>query len=117
MSIVTLRADFYDRPLQHRGPRRAAPRRNRDHHPDDDAASWSARSPVPAEQHGVTFDPALVAELVRDVSDRPGALPLLQYTLTELFDEPARATASTYAAYEASWTGYPVHWSSAPRAC
>ena len=40
----------------------------------------------PAEQQGVALEPALVAELVREVTDRSGALPLLQYTLTELFD-------------------------------
>ncbi len=40
----------------------------------------------PVEQLGITFEPALVAELIREVVARAGALPLLQYTLTELFD-------------------------------
>ena len=34
--VVTLRADFYDRPLRHRGARRAAPRRHRGDHADVD---------------------------------------------------------------------------------
>ena len=38
--------------------------------------------------------------LVREVTDRPGALPLLQYTLTELF-EHRRSVRVDYATYEA----------------
>ena len=38
-----------------------------------------------------TFEPGLVARIVADVVDQPGALPLLQYALTELFD--ARVSA------------------------
>ena len=52
----------------------------------------------PADPLGVTFEPALVAELVRDVVDRAGALPLLQYTLTELFErrQGTRIADATY---------------------
>ena len=86
--VVTLRADFYDRPLQHRGLGELL---------RDGTEVITPMTPHeleraitgPAEQHGVTFEPALVAELVGDVVDRPGALPLLQYTLTELFDQSA----------------------------
>ena len=41
----------------------------------------------PADGVGVDFEPGLVAAIVADVADRAGALPLLQYALTELFDE------------------------------
>ena len=83
--VVTLRADFYDRPLQHRGLGELL---------RDGTEIITPMTPhelelaitSPAEQHGITFEPALVASLVREVTDRPGALPLLQYTLTELFD-------------------------------
>ena len=40
-----------------------------------------------------------MAALVREVTDRPGALPLLQYTLTELFDH-RRGDRIDYATYE-----------------
>jgi WD40 repeat protein len=39
----------------------------------------------PAAQVGVRFEPGLVSKVVADVHDQPGALPLLQYALTELF--------------------------------
>ena len=96
--VVTLRADFYDRPLQHRGLGELL---------RDGTEIITPMTPQeleraitrPAEQHGVTFEPALVAELVREVTDRSGALPLLQYTLTELFDSP-HGDRIHHAAYE-----------------
>jgi WD40 repeat protein len=39
----------------------------------------------PAKRVGVRFEPGLVSQIVGDVRDQPGALPLLQYALTELF--------------------------------
>ena len=41
----------------------------------------------PAERAGVKVEPALLAALVADAADRPGTLPLLEYALTELFDQ------------------------------
>src|SRR5439155_421988 len=52
----------------------------------------------PADRVGVVPELALVAEMVADVSDRPGGLPLLQYALTELFDR-RRDGAMTLEAY------------------
>jgi WD40 repeat protein len=52
----------------------------------------------PAERVGATPELALVAEMVADVSERPGALPLLQFALTELF-ERRRGSAMTLEAY------------------
>ena len=40
----------------------------------------------PALGAGVTFERGLLAELIAEVSGQPNALPLFQYTLTELFD-------------------------------
>ncbi len=40
----------------------------------------------PAEAAGVVVEPALVERLIADMEDQPGALPLMQFTLTELFD-------------------------------
>ena len=82
--LVTLRADFLDHPL--RDPEFgellragmvavAAPS-------DDELAEAIER---PAGRVGVRFEPGLVSQVVADVRDQPGALPLLQYALTELF--------------------------------
>ena len=96
--VATLRADFYDRPLQHRGLGELL---------RDGTEIVTPMTPheleraitCPAEPHGITFEPALVAALVREVTDRPGALPLLQYTLTELFDH-RRGDRVDFATYE-----------------
>ncbi|MEM9519218.1 MAG: extracellular solute-binding protein [Actinomycetota bacterium] len=83
--VVTLRADFYDRPLRH--PALGELLRDGTEvitamTPDElERAITGPISGLPIE-----FETGLVAELVHDVIDRDGALPLLQYTLTELFD-------------------------------
>lgn len=89
--VVTLRADFYDRPLRHRklgellreGTEIITPMS-----PEELERAITG----PAGALGVSFEPAVVAELIRDVADRAGALPLLQYTLTELFEGRRSAT-------------------------
>lgn len=84
--IVTLRADFYDRPLLY-------PRFSeliRQHTEVITPLTVEELEQViikPAEQVGVQLDPALVAAIISDVNEQPGALPLLQYTLTELFEQ------------------------------
>jgi DNA-binding SARP family transcriptional activator/ABC-type glycerol-3-phosphate transport system substrate-binding protein/tRNA A-37 threonylcarbamoyl transferase component Bud32 len=83
--VATLRADFYDRPLQHRGLGELL-RDGTEIVTPMSTQELERAITRPAEQHGVTFAPALVAQLVKDVTDRSGALPLLQYTLTELFE-------------------------------
>lgn len=81
--IATLRADFYDAPLSVPG------------FGDLLAARTEAITPMtpeeleraivaPADQAGLVVEPRLLAEMIADVADRPGALPLLQYALTEL---------------------------------
>ena len=45
----------------------------------------------PAERGGVAVEPTLLAELVADAADRPGTLPLLEFALTELFDQRTQA--------------------------
>ena len=83
--VLTLRADFYDRPLL-----------------DPDFAAVFLPGVInvlpmttdeleeavqgPAKRTGAHVEPMLVAELVADTAAQPGALPLLQFTLTELFD-------------------------------
>jgi serine/threonine protein kinase/ABC-type glycerol-3-phosphate transport system substrate-binding protein len=81
--VATLRADFYDAPLSVSG------------FGDLLAARTEAITPMspeeleraivaPADQAGLVVEPRLLAEMIADVADRPGALPLLQYALTEL---------------------------------
>ena len=97
--VVTIRADFYDRPLADPviGPRvREA------------TFALTPLTPVeleraitaPASRVGVRLEAGLVADLVADVSAQPASLPLLQYALTELYDHRDGATM-TVAAYEA----------------
>ena len=54
----------------------------------------------PAERVGVSLEPGLLAEMVADVTNEPGALPLLQYALTELYErrEGSALTRDSYRA-------------------
>jgi basic membrane lipoprotein Med (substrate-binding protein (PBP1-ABC) superfamily)/DNA-binding SARP family transcriptional activator len=98
-AVVTLRADLFDRPLEHRAFGRLltsgvvvvlplSP------------AELEAAVVRPSAAVGVMVDPELLAAIVADVAGRPGALPLLQYALTELFDRrlEGRLTLHAYAA-------------------
>ena len=96
--VVTLRADYYDRPLQH--PDFGELMRNR----IETVLPLSADEleqviRKPAEKVGVTFDEGLVSQIVSDVHYQTGALPLLQYALTELF-ERRDGRKLTYEAYQ-----------------
>jgi DNA-binding SARP family transcriptional activator/WD40 repeat protein len=95
--VATLRADFYDRPLNY--PRFG----------ELLGASTEVMTPLapdeleraivrPAEAVGLGVEPALVAQVASDVVEQPGALPLVQYALTELFDrrDEGRLTRSAY---------------------
>jgi WD40 repeat protein/DNA-binding SARP family transcriptional activator/energy-coupling factor transporter ATP-binding protein EcfA2 len=82
--VLSLRADFYDRPLQL----------------PELASYFEAHTVVvtplsgveleaaitkPADLVGVQFETGLVARIVEDARDQPGTLPLLQYALTEIY--------------------------------
>jgi WD40 repeat protein len=97
--LLTLRADFYDRPLLY--PAFGALLRERTEVvlPLSPAELEQAIS-RPAQRVGAVVAPELVAEMVEEVATRPGALPLLQYALTELFDE-RKGRAITLADYRA----------------
>lgn len=84
--IVTLRADFYDRPLHY--PYFGELVRTRLETIMPLAAAELERAITsPAQRAGVTFEPGLVSGIIADVNYQPGALPLLQYALTELFEQ------------------------------
>jgi DNA-binding SARP family transcriptional activator/class 3 adenylate cyclase/ABC-type glycerol-3-phosphate transport system substrate-binding protein len=95
--VVTLRADFYDRPLSIPGLAELMRTRMETVVPLT-AEELERAIGGPAGRIGIVPELALVAEMVADVSDRPGALPLLQYALTELF-ERRRGRALTLEAY------------------
>ncbi|MCK2220447.1 protein kinase [Actinomadura sp. ATCC 31491] len=95
--VVTLRADFYDRPLQYGGLAELVRSRTEVVVPLS-AEELQQAVTRPAEAVGVKVAPGLVAQMVADVADQPGALPLVQYALTELFDrrQDAMLTPSAY---------------------
>ncbi len=97
--VVTLRADFYDRPLQIKpiadlfkeNSTLVVPMSNEEF-------TWAIQEP--ARRLGVRLDEGVVTAMVNDVVDQPGALPLLQYALTELFEE-RQGTTMTLSSYRA----------------
>ncbi|QFS47058.1 pentapeptide repeat-containing protein [Nostoc sphaeroides] len=52
----------------------------------------------PSEQVNLAVEPELVSQMIADVENSPGSLPLLQYTLTELWQQRTeeRLTLTTY---------------------
>lgn len=98
--VITLRADFYDRPLQYH--RFGALMRERTEivlplSPDE----LEQAIVLPAERVGLTLEAGLVGAIIHDVSAQAGALPLLQYALTELYERRV-GNVLTLAAYHAS---------------
>jgi basic membrane lipoprotein Med (substrate-binding protein (PBP1-ABC) superfamily) len=91
MVVLTLRADFYDRPLAYPefGARMGDGVVNVVSLTPDELEEAAQK---PAELAGVLFEPALLAALLTDVVGRPGGLPLFQYTLTELFNRRVEDT-------------------------
>ena len=95
--VATLRADYYDKPLSM--PALAGVF-------SDSVVSVKPMTPVeleravvePARAAGVSVEPALLAQLVADMGDEPGALPLLQFTLFELYERTSNGL--TQADYE-----------------
>jgi DNA-binding SARP family transcriptional activator/WD40 repeat protein len=98
--VCTLRADFIDRPLSYpsfapmveAGLMLVTPLL------DDDVRDAVVE---PAELVGVRVEPELAAAMISDVAPRAAILPLLQYTLTELF-EHRRGDTLTLDAYRAA---------------
>jgi DNA-binding SARP family transcriptional activator/tRNA A-37 threonylcarbamoyl transferase component Bud32/WD40 repeat protein len=83
--VVTVRADLLDRPLEHRAIGQ---------HVGAGSYVLSPLAPAeldeaivqPATRVGVTFEDGVVADLTAEAVTYPGSLPLLQFTLTELYD-------------------------------
>lgn len=83
--VATVRADFYDRPL---GDDAIGPLVGDGTFalPPLTAAELTEVIEAPAAKAGVHLEPALTAALLRDIAGHPSTLPLLQFTLTELFE-------------------------------
>jgi DNA-binding SARP family transcriptional activator len=84
--VLTLRADFFHRPLEYEefgllvssGLISVTPPG------EGDLTDTIA---LPARNAGLILEPGLVGEVVRDVIGQPGMLPLMQYALSALADE------------------------------
>ncbi|MGD2049089.1 MAG: protein kinase, partial [Chloroflexota bacterium] len=100
--LVTLRADFYDRPLQYESLGQLVKQNSEVILPlTSEELTWVVREP--ARRVGVGLEQGLAEAIVADVSDQPGSLPLLQYALTELFEkrqDDGRNGLMTKAAYQ-----------------
>lgn len=97
--ILTLRADYYDRPL-HYPDFGQLMRRHMETVLPLKAGELERAIVRPTEAMGVAFEPGLVAAIIDDVLYQPGALPLLQYALTELF-AAREGRLLTHTAYQA----------------
>lgn len=83
--IIALRADFYDRPLLFPGFSELIRKNTEVVIPltPDDIEQIIKR---PASSAGLIPDPDLVTAMVADLREQAGALPLLQFALTELYE-------------------------------
>jgi hypothetical protein len=83
--IITLRADFMDRPLQYVDFGDLLRERTEFVLP---LSSHELERAIvgPAQRAGLVVEPELVVAIVDDVGAQPGTLPLLQFALTELFE-------------------------------
>lgn len=84
--VLTLRADFTDRPLQYVDFGELMQQRFSLVLPlTPDELTRAITQPI--ENLGLTMAPQLIAAIIQDVGSQPGMLPLLQYALTELFEK------------------------------
>ncbi len=98
--VATIRADFFDRPLAYSefGALMSASLVTVAIPSETELAAAIAE---PARNAGLEIEPGLIPLIIRDVADEPGALPLMQYTLTELVGE-REGRLLTIDAYERS---------------
>jgi len=84
--VITLRADFTDRPLRYVDFGELVQRRSEFVLPlTPDELERAIHGP--ARRVGLRLEPGLTSTMIREIGDQPGALPLLQYALTELFEK------------------------------
>jgi WD40 repeat protein/serine/threonine protein kinase len=98
--LITLRADFYDRPLLYAGFGDLIRKRTEVILPMS-AAEIEEAIIAPAERVGLTLESGLAEQIIADVIEQPSVLPLLQFTLTELYEHRAK-TQMTREAYHST---------------
>lgn len=97
-AVLTLRADFYDRPLEE--PRFSELLAARSVAvPPLTADDLERAITAPAREVGARVEPGLVAEIVGDVANQAGGLPLVEFALTELFERRDEAGTMSLTAY------------------
>ena len=94
--VITLRADFFDRPLRIRNLAELVEAGQVTVLPLSPGELEQAIT-APAERVGLRLEQGLVADIVADVIDQPGALPLLQHALSELYESRDDGLLSTQA--------------------
>ncbi len=86
--LLTMRADFYDKPMNYAHLGQLFEKQN---HVVLPMSVFDLRQVIEKPAHlpdvQLTFDEGLVSDLVFEVRDHDGALPLLQFTLSQLFDK------------------------------
>ena len=98
--MATLRADYFDRPLAYPGIGDAIKGRTVAIGAMSDAELADAVR-LPAEGVGIDVEPQLVERITADAALQPGALPLVQHTMAELFAH-RQSNVITLAAFEES---------------
>ncbi len=96
--VITLRADFIDRPLRYVDFGELLQSRNElvlPLTPDELERAIVA----PARRAGLKLEAGLVSTIVRDLGEQSGNLPLLQFALTDLFEQ-REGNVVTKAAYQ-----------------
>jgi WD40 repeat protein len=84
--IITLRADFTDKPLRYVDFGELINRRFEFVLPlTTDEVERAVAGP--AQRVGLKLEKGLVSTIIRETGNQPGALPLLQYALSELFEK------------------------------
>ncbi|MDQ7035299.1 MAG: hypothetical protein Q9P01_10835 [Anaerolineae bacterium] len=97
--VVSIRADFFNKPLLYEGIGDLIQAHTQVVLPlSTDELERAITGP--AKRVGLQIDTNLIAAIVADVRQEPGALPLLQYALTELFErrDGNRLTLDAYIA-------------------
>ena len=97
--LLTLRADFMGRALGYRPFADALQQASQMLGPMNREELRSAVK-EPAELQGARFEIGLIERILDDVGDQPGNLPLLEFALTLLWDQPEPNGLLTHSAYE-----------------
>lgn len=84
--VAVMRSDFFDRFGPHPELARLV-EENLRFVADLTPSELQAAIEQPAAHHGVVYEDGLTAQIIADIKDQPGALPLLQYTLDLLWKE------------------------------